>query len=71
LRVLAGPRAKGERERLGDGLSKRQYRGFWLPTLDECRRRWEAHLGRPVQWPEAVTSWEIDAPAPEFDRGPF
>ena len=71
LRALAGAGAKGVREYLGEGHSKRQYRGFWLPPLDECRRRWEAHLGRAVQWPDAVTSWGIDAPPSQFDDGPF
>jgi len=51
LRVLAGPDAKSAREYLGEGSARRQYRGFWLPPLDECRRRWESHQGHPVQWP--------------------
>jgi hypothetical protein len=54
LRVLAGPDAKSVREYLGEGFARRQYRGFWLPQLDECRRRWESYLGRPVQWPDAI-----------------
>jgi hypothetical protein len=54
------------------GYSKRQYRGCWLPPLDECRRRWETHLGRKVEWPDSVTNWGIDAPpSAQVDDFPF
>jgi hypothetical protein len=71
LRVLAGPGAKSDRKHLGEGSMRRQYRGFWLPPLDECRRRWQAHLGREVQWPDGVTSWEINPLGPNSEDGPF
>lgn len=57
LTILAGPDAKHVRRTLGEGSARRQYRGVWLPALDECRRRWERHMGRSAQWPEGVTSW--------------
>ncbi|MBR1247526.1 hypothetical protein JQ609_11330 [Bradyrhizobium sp. AUGA SZCCT0169] len=57
LRLLAGPAAKGVREYVGEGSARRQARGFWLPPLDVCRKRWEAHFGRTVQWPEVIASW--------------
>lgn len=69
LRMLAGPATKGVREYLGEGSGRRQYRGFWLPPLEECRRRWENHLGRPVQWPNVI-SWS-DALPPQVDEAPF
>jgi hypothetical protein len=69
LRVLAGPGARGVREYLGEGIARRQYRGFWLPPLDECRRRWEGHLGRPVLWPNAI-GW-TDGVLSSADEAPF
>jgi Family of unknown function (DUF5906) len=72
LGFLAGTGARSVREYLGEGSFRRQYRGFWLPPLDECRRRWETHLGRDAQWPDAVTSWGIDAPpSAQVDDFPF
>lgn len=71
LRVLAGADAKSVREYLGEGHARRQWRGFWLPPLGECRRRWETHLGRTVEWPEDVATWGLEArppkPEPEDD----
>ena len=32
--------------------------GTWLPGLPECRKRWEAHLGRAIDWPADVDSWQ-------------
>ncbi|MFO1209590.1 MAG: DUF5906 domain-containing protein [Amaricoccus sp.] len=58
--VLAGSGAKSVRRYLGTGYDRRQFRGFWVPPLVECRRRWEAHLGRPVKWPSGVTSWAVE-----------
>lgn len=63
LRVLAGAGAVNTRCYVGEGRDRRQYRGFWLPPLDECRRRWEAHLGRKIEWPKDVTSWAVEARA--------
>lgn len=73
LRVLAGKTngPRQDRHMLGFGRDRRQHRGAWLPPLDECRRRWEQHLCRTVQWPYDVTSWAIDEnPADEQDM-PF
>lgn len=60
LRVLAGAGAKGVRVTIGSGHVAQRSRGYWLPPLDECRRRWEAHLGRTVGWPEDVATWGVD-----------
>jgi Family of unknown function (DUF5906) len=72
LRRLAGAGSKSVREYLVEGHAKRQYRGFWLPPLDDCRRRWEAYLGRSVPWPADVTSWALEdwSPQPEEEM-PF
>ncbi|CAN7219029.1 primase-helicase family protein [Mesorhizobium sp. LjNodule214] len=69
LRMLAGSAAKNDRQYFGDGALRRQYRGYWLPALPECRKRWEAHLGRTVEWPADVDSWQ---PLPaETSQVPF
>ncbi|MFN3552473.1 MAG: primase-helicase family protein [Novosphingobium meiothermophilum] len=60
LRVLAGKGAKSCRIKLGEGAARRDYRGFWLPPLDECRRRWEASLCREVEWPADVATWGLE-----------
>jgi hypothetical protein len=65
LRMLAGGRAANERRYLGVGSARRQHRGFWLPTLTECRRRWEEHLRRSVEWPADVSTWALSEPPPE------
>jgi hypothetical protein len=70
LAMLAGDGARSTREYVGDGDARRQYRGFWLPPLPECRRRWEAHFGRTVVWPEAVASW-IERTVPPHCEPPF
>ncbi len=41
-------------------IRNEQTRGFWLPSLPECRRAWQKKLGRSVEWPEEVTSWDQD-----------
>jgi hypothetical protein len=70
LAMLAGDGARSTREYVGEGAARRQYRGFWLPPLPECRRRWEVHFGRIVAWPEAVASW-IDRTVPQHGNPPF
>jgi hypothetical protein len=60
LRVLAGSGTISERRYLGVGSARRQHRGFWLPPLAECRRRWEAHLRRSVEWPADVPTWALE-----------
>ena len=60
LRVLAGAGAKGVRVTIGSGHAAQRPRGFWLPPLDECRRRWEGHLGRTIEWPDDVATWGVD-----------
>lgn len=73
IHVLAGESAKNERVYLGDGHIRRQYRGYWLPTLETCRQRWEAFLGRVVEWPESVGTWGVERPEKcgEADEGHF
>ena len=66
LRALAGVGTRSARQRIGQGQNRRQYRGFWLPPLEECRRRWERYLERSVAWPEEVQTWALEAaPTPE------
>lgn len=65
LRAIAGNGANSERKYLGSGAARRQHRGFWLPALPVCRQRWEAHLGRAVEWPADVTNWALDEPSAE------
>jgi hypothetical protein len=60
LRVLAGSGASSTRRYIGEGRDRRQFRGFWLAPLEECRRRWEAHLRRKVRWPSGVTTWAVE-----------
>lgn len=67
LRVLAGEGAKSVREYIGEGHTRRQYRGYWLPPLEICRQRWEAHLGRKVTWPGNIPSWGLEPP--QYDTG--
>ncbi|MBS0254013.1 MAG: hypothetical protein JSS36_02085 [Proteobacteria bacterium] len=72
LRVLAGAGAKSCRHKLGEGAARKDYRGFWLPPLDECRKRWEMFLGREVGWPADVASWGIEPQQPRhMDDLPF
>jgi prophage regulatory protein len=71
LGVLAGPEARSKREYLGEGLNRRQHRGFWLPPLEECRRRWEKYVGRPVAWPDTTTSWTDASPLEDSVDAPF
>lgn len=59
IRILAGPDAKSERAYIKDGNHNHQYRGYWVPALDVCRQRWETYLGRTIDWPEHITSWEL------------
>lgn len=67
LCVLAGAGVSSVRAYLGEGHARRQWRGYWLPPLDECRRRWEAHLGRKVEWPAGIATWGFEAQPPEPD----
>ncbi len=60
LRVLAGEGAGSKRRYICEGRDRRQFRGFWLPPLEECRRRWEASLGRSVEWPSDTPTWAVD-----------
>lgn len=60
LAVVADNDAKPDRLYIGTGHDRRQYRGKWLPSLAECRRRLEAHLGRNVEWPAEVADWALD-----------
>lgn len=60
LRVLAGPEAENVRVYLDEGHNRRQYRGYWLPSLPECRQRWENHLNRLIEWPDDVRSWGFE-----------
>lgn len=71
LRVLAGSGANSERKYLGAGATRRQHRGFWLPTLPECRQRWEAHLGRNVTWPKDVQTWALSERPNQENDPPF
>jgi hypothetical protein len=71
LGVLAGPEARSKREYLGEGFNRRQHRGFWLPPLEECRRRWEKYVGRPVAWPDTATSWTDASPLEDSVDAPF
>ncbi len=57
LRAVAGSGVKSERHSVGEGHSRRQYRGFWVPPLELARRNWQHHLEREVTWPEDVTTW--------------
>ena len=71
-RVLAGQGAKSVRAYVGEARDRRQHRGFWLAPLAECRRPWEAHLGRAFEWPEDVATWAVEAvPKREDDDGLF
>ncbi|MCB1783733.1 MAG: hypothetical protein KDI13_07015 [Alphaproteobacteria bacterium] len=60
IRVLAGENAQNVRVYLGEDYQRRQYRGYWLPSLEVCRQRWAEFLGRPIDWPEDVVSWGIE-----------
>lgn len=60
LAVIAENDAKPDRVYIGAGHDRRQHRGKWLPSLAECRLRWEAHLGRKVEWPNDVTGWALE-----------
>lgn len=71
LKVLAGANAKSEREYLGEGIARRQYRGFWLPSLEVCRTRWEKFLGRSVEWPEGISTWTDGGVMGGSDDAPF
>lgn len=64
LRVIAGENAQNVRVYLGEGEFKRQYRGYWLPSLGVCRQRWADFLGRPIDWPEDVCDWDLPSPSP-------
>lgn len=46
----------------------RQYRGYVLPPLAECRRLWAAQVGRPVGWANDDADWAL---VPEQDEIPF
>ena len=65
LAVIAENEAKPDRVYIGTGHDRRQHRGKWLPSLSECRRRWEANLGRKVAWPADVSDWALD-PGPRY-----
>lgn len=65
IRTLIDAGTESARVYLGGGYNRKQYRGFWLPPLDMCRKRWEEHLQREIKWPDDVTSWAVDD-----DRGP-
>ena len=69
LRAVAGPDAKSVRRYLGEDHSRKQYRGFWLPSLALARQNWETHLGRKVIWPNDVTTWGMETV--EVDHSPF
>jgi hypothetical protein len=57
---------------LGEGYNRKQYRGFWLPSLDVCRKRWEAHLDREIKWPDDVTSWAVEGDGcPKSEKPPM
>lgn len=76
LAVIADNKAKPDRVYIGTGHDRDQKRGKWLPSLAECRRRWEAHLGRDIAWPEDVTGWALDfrrhpGDEPDVDTMPF
>lgn len=47
---------------VGTGPQRRQRRGFELPTLAVCRANWDAHYGRPGDWPDEPDSWLQDQP---------
>lgn len=51
-----------------NGGARVQRRGYVLPPLAECRRLWEAHLGREVRWTNDDTDWAL---VPEQDDIPF
>ncbi|MBV1929697.1 MAG: hypothetical protein KUG81_09340 [Gammaproteobacteria bacterium] len=60
IRALTDANAESARVYLDEGYNRKQYRGFWLPTLDVCRKRWEAHLQREIEWPDDVKSWAVE-----------
>ena len=71
--MLAGEGAKSVRKYVGSGYNHRQHRGFRLPQLDECRRRWDIYLGRKGEWPTDVQDWGVVEPVEDepVDDIPF
>lgn len=53
-------------------IAGEQRRGFLIPSLVVARQKWEAHKGRPVNWPEEVHDWGAAAGHyPMEDTMPF
>jgi hypothetical protein len=72
IRALTDAGAESARVYLGEGYNRKQYRGFWLPSLDVCRKRWEAHLDREIKWPDDVTSWAVEGDGcPKSEKPPM
>lgn len=71
LRVLAGDSAHSTRVYFGSGNDRRQYRGYWLPSLSECRQRWSVYLGREVDWPTDITGWAFGPDGDPHQDNPF
>jgi hypothetical protein len=45
------------KEMVGPDGQRQRCRGFWIPDLATCRKRWDKHLGWSVNWPTGVTVW--------------
>ncbi|MAZ00143.1 MAG: hypothetical protein CMH32_06380 [Micavibrio sp.] len=60
IRLLTDQNTESVRVYLGEGYNRKQYRGFWLPSLKVCRERWEDFLRRSVDWPDDVSSWSVE-----------
>lgn len=71
VRILAGENAQSVRVYLGEGGRRKQYRGYWLPSLVDCRTHWEQFMSRTIEWPAHISTWGVEPSRPENRREPF